>query len=171
MLVGSLWDQEDIYGAVHVFAAIKPKDTDHNKVFMVLGPWFHHQERLDGSAIGPIQFGSDTAAYFRENLLRPFFDHFLKDDAPPADFAAVTVFETGTNRWERLPAWPATSEDGKIDPASLFLQPNGKLGFNRASALEPGFDEYVSDPAKPVPFLPARSICRARKENAIGKPG
>ena len=165
MLVGSLWDQEDIYGAVHVFAAIKPKDTDH-KIFMVLGPWFHHQERLDGSAIGPIKFGSDTAAYFRENLLRPFFDHFLKDDAPPADLAPVTAFETGTNRWERLATWPATGEDGKIpariatrsvaggDPASLFLQPNGKLGFNGAPAAEPGFDEYVSDPAKPVPFLP-----------------
>jgi putative CocE/NonD family hydrolase len=153
MLVHSLWDQEDIYGAVHVFAAIKPKDTDH-KVFLVVGPWFHHQARLDGSAIGAIKFGSDTAAYFRENLARPFFDHFLKDDAPPADLAPVTAFETGTNRWERLPNWPATSEDGKIDPASLFLQPNGKLGFNPAPAAEPGYDEYVSDPAKPVPFLP-----------------
>ena len=153
MLVHSLWDQEDIYGAVHVYAAIKPKDTDH-KVFLVLGPWFHHQARLDGSAIGSIQFGSDTAAYFRENLVRPFFDHFLKDDAPPADLAPVTAFETGTNHWERLPTWPATGDDGKIDPASLFLQPNGKLGFNQAPAAEPGFDEYVSDPAKPVPFLP-----------------
>jgi putative CocE/NonD family hydrolase len=153
MLVHSLWDQEDIYGAVHVFAAIKPKDTDH-KVFLVLGPWFHHQARLDGSAIGAIKFGSDTAAYFRENLARPFFDHFLKDDAPSADLAPVTAFETGTNRWERLPNWPATGEDGRIDPASLFLQPNGKLGFNRAPAAEPGYDEYVSDPAKPVPFLP-----------------
>ena len=153
MLVHSLWDQEDIYGAVHVFAAIKSNDTEH-KVFMVLGPWFHHQARLDGSAIGAIQFGSDTAAYFRENLLRPFFDHFLKDDAPPADLAPVTAFETGTNRWERLPTWPATGEDGRIDPASLFLQPNGKLAFNRAPASEPGYDEYVSDPAKPVPFLP-----------------
>src|SRR5258708_28811976 len=139
MLVGSLWDQEDIYGAVHVFAAIKPKDTDHDKVFMVLGPWFQHQERLDGSAIGPIQFGSDTAAYFRENLLRPFFDHFLKDDAPPADLAAVTAFETGTNRWERLATWPATGGD----PASLFLQPNGKLDFNRAASTGPGLDQYV----------------------------
>jgi hypothetical protein len=153
MLVHSLWDQEDIYGAVHVFAAIKPNDTDH-KVFLVLGPWFHHQARLDGSAIGAIKFGSDTAAYFRENLARPFFDHFLKDDAPPADLAPVTAFETGTNRWERLPNWPATGDDGKIDPASLFLLPNGKLGFNPAPAAEPGYDEYVSDPAKPVPFLP-----------------
>jgi uncharacterized protein len=165
MLVHSLWDQEDIYGAVHVFAAIKPKDTDH-KVFLVLGPWFHHQARLDGSAIGAIKFGSDTAAYFRENLARPFFDHFLKDDAPPADLAPVTAFETGTNRWERLPNWPPTGEDGKIlarnasrsdasgDPASLFLQPSGKLGFSRAPGEEPGYDEYVSDPAKPVPFFP-----------------
>jgi uncharacterized protein len=153
MLVHSLWDQEDIYGAVHVYAAIKQNDTEH-KVFLVLGPWYHHQARLDGSAIGPIQFGSDTAAYFRDNLVRPFFDHFLKDDAPPADLAPVTAFETGTNRWERLPAWPATEDDGKIDPASLFLQPNGKLGFNPAPAAEPGFDEYISDPAKPVPFLP-----------------
>jgi uncharacterized protein len=153
MLVHSLWDQEDIYGAAHVFAAIKDKDTDH-KVFLVLGPWYHHQQRLDGSAIGAIQFGSDTAAYFREHLVRPFFDHFLKDDAPPADLAPVTAFETGTNRWERLPTWPATGDDGKVDPASLFLQPSGKLGFNRSPAADPGFDEYISDPAKPVPFLP-----------------
>src|SRR6201987_1228423 len=155
MLVHSLWDQEDIYGAVHVYAAIKPKDTDH-KVFLVLGPWFHHQARLDGSTIGAIQFGSDTAAYFRENLVRPFFDHFLKDDAPPTDLAPVTAFETGTNRWERLSTWPETGQDGKTlarnasrsdasgDPASLFLLPNGKLGFNQAPAAEPGFDEYVS---------------------------
>jgi uncharacterized protein len=153
MLVHSLWDQEDIYGAVHVYAAIKEKDTD-GKLFLVLGPWFHHQARLDGSAIGPIKFGSDTAAYFRENLVRPFFDHFLKDDAPPADLAAVTAFETGTNRWERLQTWPAREDHGDIDPASLFLQPNGKLGFQRAPATEPGYDEYISDPAKPVPFLP-----------------
>jgi uncharacterized protein len=153
MLVHSLWDQEDIYGAVHVYAAIKEKDTD-GKLFLVLGPWFHHQARLDGSAIGPIKFGSDTAAYFRENLVRPFFDHFLKDDAPPADLAPVTAFETGTNRWERLQTWPAREDHSKIDPASLFLQPNGKLGFQRAPATEPGYDEYISDPAKPVPFLP-----------------
>jgi uncharacterized protein len=158
MLVHSLWDQEDIYGAVHVFAAIKDKDTDH-KVFLVLGPWFHHQARLDGSAIGAIQFGGDTAAYFRERLVRPFFDHFLKDDAPPADLAPVTAFETGTNRWERLPTWPSPGDHGKIDPASLFLQPNGKLSFNRLPASDPGYDEYVSDPAKPVPFLP-RPILR-----------
>jgi putative CocE/NonD family hydrolase len=154
MLVHSLWDQEDIYGALHVFKAIKPKDTDNSKVFLVMGPWFHHQARLDGSAVGEIRFDDDTAAYFRQTLLRQFFDHFLKDDAPPADLAPVNVFETGTNRWERLPTWPAANDGQQIDPVPLYLQPSGKLGFVAPAAAEPGFDEYVSDPAKPVPFLP-----------------
>jgi uncharacterized protein len=154
MLVHSLWDQEDIYGAIHVFQAIKPKDKDNSKAFLVIGPWFHHQERLDGSAIGDIKFGSDTAEYFRENLARPFFDHFLQDDQPPADIAPVTAFETGTDRWEHLSDWPGTEKGGQIDPARLYLQPGGKLGFSTVAATEPGFEEYVSDPAKPVPFLP-----------------
>jgi putative CocE/NonD family hydrolase len=154
MLVDSLWDQEDIYGAPHVFRAIKPKDTDNNKVFLVMGPWYHHQERLLGDAIGDIRFGEDTAAYFRRTLVRPFFDHFLKDDMPPADLAPVTAYETGTNRWEQLSTWPPRSEDGKIDPELLYLQPGGKLGFTAPAGADPGFEEYISDPAKPVPFLP-----------------
>ena len=155
MLVHSLWDQEDIYGALHVFKAIKPKDTDNSKVFLVIGPWFHHQQRLDGSAIGAIRFGSDTAAYFRQHVVRPFFDHFLKDESPPADVAPVTAFETGTNRWERLPTWPAASpEGGQITPKALYLQPGQRLGFSAPPPAEPGFEAYVSDPAKPVPYLP-----------------
>jgi predicted acyl esterase len=98
MLVHSLWDQEDIYGAPHVFRAIKPKDPDNSKVFLVMGPWFHHQQRLQGDAIGDIRFSQDTAAYFRHVLVRQFFDHFLKDDAPPADLAPVTAFETGASQ-------------------------------------------------------------------------
>jgi putative CocE/NonD family hydrolase len=154
MLVHSLWDQEDIYGAIHVFQAIKPKDTANDKVFLVMGPWFHHQARLDGSAIGDLHFGEDTGAYFRRVLVRQFFDHFLKDNAPPMDLAPVTAYETGTNRWERLPNWPASEPGGQLDPVPLYLQPGGKLGFSAPAPAEPGFDEYVSDPAKPVPFLP-----------------
>ena len=154
MLVHSLWDQEDIYGAIHVFQAIKPKDKDNSKVFLVMGPWFHHQERLDGSAIDDIKFGSDTAEYFRKNLARPFLDHFLKDDQLPADISPVTAFETGTNRWERLSDWPGADNGEQLDAARLYLQPGGRLGFSAASATEPGFEEYISDPAKPVPFLP-----------------
>ena len=154
MLVHSLWDQEDIFGNIAVWKAIKPKDTD-NKVFLVIGPWFHHQQRLDGGAIGPIAFGSDTAAYFRRNLLKPFLDHYLKDDAPPLDIAAVSAFETGTNAWRSLKEWPSGCDDGcRIDHEPMYLQPGGKLAPSAAPSSIPGFDTYVSDPAKPVPFLP-----------------
>ena len=154
MLVHSLWDQEDIYGNIAVYKAIKPHDAD-NKVFLVLGPWFHHQERLDGSAVGPIAFGSDTAAYFRHDLLKPFFDHYLKDDAPKLDIPPVSAFETGTNTWRALKAWPSGCDDGcRIDHVPMYLQPGGKLGPAAPAASVPGFESYIADPAKPVPYLP-----------------
>ena len=83
MLVHSLWDQEDIYGNIALYKALKARQADNPNLYLVIGPWFHHQERLDGSAIGQIRFGSDTARYFRLHVLRPFLDHYLKDDAPP----------------------------------------------------------------------------------------
>src|SRR6266568_3010955 len=113
MLVHSLWDQEDIYGALAVYKAIKPKDTDNDKVFLVLGPWHHGQEIEDSSTLGALKFGSDTGLYFRQNVLRPFLDHYLKDAAPQSDVAPVTAFETGTNKWERLSAWPAGCQNGR----------------------------------------------------------
>src|SRR6266700_62040 len=89
MLVHSLWDQEDIYGALAVYRAIKPKDTHNDKVFLVLGPWHHGQEIEDSSTLGALKFGSDTGLYFRQNVLRPFLDHYLKDDAPKSDVPSV----------------------------------------------------------------------------------
>jgi putative CocE/NonD family hydrolase len=155
LLVDSLWDQEDIYGAVHVFRALKPRDPDSNKVFMVMGPWFHHQQRLDGSAIGAIKFGSDTARAFRLSILRPMLDHFLKDDQPAAaPFPPVVAFETGTDHWTQLTGWPACVGECRIDPTPLYFQPGGKLSFAAAPPSEPGSETYVSDPAKPVPYLP-----------------
>jgi uncharacterized protein len=155
MLVHSLWDQEDIYGNIAVYKAIKPQDPDNSKVFLVAGPWFHHQQRLDGSAIGPIQFGSDTALYFRRHLLRPFLDHFLQDDAPPLAIAPVNAFETGTNEWQALPGWPMGCAAGcRIERVPLFLQSGGALSFAAPTAKSSGFTAYVSDPAKPVPYLP-----------------
>src|SRR5580698_5889032 len=152
MLVHSLWDQEDIYGNIALYKAIKPKDAD-NKVFLVLGPWYHHQERLDGSAVGDIRFGSDTAQYFRLHLLRPFLDHFLKDDAPALNISPVNAFETGTNRWLELRAWPAGCADGcAVAHEHLYLQPGGALSFAGPAAA--GIEAYVADPAKPVPYLP-----------------
>ena len=153
MLVHSLWDQEDIYGAPAVYKAIEPKDKNNDKVFLVMGPWSHGQEIEDGSSLGAIKFGSDTALEFRRNILRPFLDHYLKDDAPKSNVAPVTAFETGTNVWRRYPAWPPVAKNDSA-PASkpLYLREGLKLSFEAPSSGESPFDEYVSDPAKPVPF-------------------
>src|SRR5216683_4198838 len=113
MLVHSLWDQEDIYGAMAVYKAIKPKDTDNDKVFLVMGPWHHGQMIGNGNSLGAVKFGSDTALYFRQKILAPFLAQYLKDGAPKADVAPVTAFETGTNEWRRYPAWPPKEEGGK----------------------------------------------------------
>jgi uncharacterized protein len=153
MLVHSLWDQEDIYGDIAVYKAIEPKDTANDKVFLVLGPWHHGQEIGDGSALGAIKFGSDTGLYFRQEILRPFLDHFLKDDAPKMDVAPVTAFETGTNKWRRLPSWPAGCPSGCIIKSTpLYLNAGLRAEFTAPKAGENAFEEYVSDPAKPVPF-------------------
>jgi uncharacterized protein len=165
MLVDSLWDQEDIYGATAVYKAIKPKDTSNDKVFLVMGPWHHGQEIGDGSTLGALKFNSDTGLYFRENILRPFLDQYLKDSAPKADVAPVTAFETGTNTWRRLPSWPAGCTSGcAIRPTRLYLQAGLKAGFDAPKASDAAYDEYVSDPAKPVPY-------RARPSQPVGYGG
>ena len=154
MLVVSQWDQEDIYGAPAVYKAIKPKDTANDKVFLVMGPWHHGQEIGDGSHLGRLHFGMDTGLYFRRNILLPFLDQYLKDDAPKSNVAPVTAFETGTNEWKRLPAWPAGCATGcAIHPKPLYFKSGLKLDFAVPQAGgDAAFEEYVSDPAKPVPF-------------------
>ena len=153
MLVDSLWDQEDIYGAIAVYKAIKPKDTNDDKVFLVMGPWYHGQEIGDGSTLGALKFNSDTALYFRQEILRPFLAHYLKDDVPKSGVAPVTAFETGTNTWRRLASWPSGCAVGcTIRPTPLYLSAGLKLSFTSPAASGAVFDEYVSDPAKPVPF-------------------
>ena len=165
MLVDSLWDQEDIYGATAVYKAIKPKDANNDKVFLVMGPWHHGQEIGDGSTLGALRFNSDTGLYFRENILRPFLDQYLKDSAPKADVAPVTAFETGTNTWRRLPSWPAGCASGcAIRPTRLYLQAGLKAGFDAPKSGDAAFEEYVSDPAKPVPY-------RARPSQPVGYAG
>ena len=162
MLVHSLWDQEDIYGAPAVYRAIKPKDSGNDKVFLVLGPWHHGQEIAEGSSLGALKFGSDTALYFRTQILRPFLDHFLQDGAPPMDVAPVNAFETGTNVWRRLNAWPSGCVSGcTLTPTPLYLRGGLKASFDAPAAGDAPFDEFVSDPSKPVPF-------RSRPSQPIG---
>ncbi|HET7258686.1 MAG TPA: CocE/NonD family hydrolase [Candidatus Acidoferrum sp.] len=162
MLVDSLWDQEDIYGATAVYKAIKPKDANNDKVFLVLGPWHHGQEIEDASSLGALKFSSDTGLYFRQQILRPFLAQYLKDGAPRADIAPVSAFETGRNVWLRLPRWPAGCAAGCApNPTPLYLSAGLKLSMSAPRASDTAFDEYISDPAKPVPF-------RARPSQPVG---
>jgi putative CocE/NonD family hydrolase len=152
LLVHSLFDQEDIYGALHVYKALKPKDTDNSKVFLVAGPWFHHQQRLDGSHIGEINFGTDAALLFRHVVLKNFFDHFLLDAPPPGHLFSAVVFETGSNQWQPLrQGWPAALP---VLTRKYFLAPNSGIVTDTPATAAPDFAEYIADPAKPVPFLP-----------------
>jgi putative CocE/NonD family hydrolase len=162
MLVHSLWDQEDIYGAPAVYKAIKPKDSANDKVFLVMGPWHHGQMIGNGSSLGAIKFGSDTALYFRQKILAPFLAQYLKDDAPKADIATVTAFETGTNVWRRYSTWPPLTPNpsptrgrgekgGKMTP--IYLRAGLKLSLEAPKDGETAHEEYISDPAKPVPFV------------------
>jgi uncharacterized protein len=173
LLVQSLWDQEDIYGAPAVYRAIKPKDTNNDMVYLVLGPWHHAQEISEGSSLGALKFPSDTAKEFREQVLAPFLAQYLKDGAPKANIAPVTAYETGTNRWLKLPAWPAGCPKGSstpttakaaalggrgcpVVPTRLYLQTGLKLAFGAplGESAQYQHDEYISDPAKPVTYLP-----------------
>ena len=169
MLVHSLWDAEDIYGATAVYKAIKPKDRRNDQVFLVLGPWYHGQAIDDGSALGVLRFGSDTARYFRREILRPFLDQYLKEGAPKADVPPVMAFETGTCVWRRLPAWPATDSGGDIRPTPLYLNAGLKLSLTSPKSGDAPFDDYVSDPAKPVPYR-ARPIQPVAYEKAMTWP-
>jgi putative CocE/NonD family hydrolase len=162
MLVAGFWDQEDIYGATAVYKAIKPKDTGNDKVYLVIGPWFHGQQIGDGSSLGKLKFGADTGLYFRQEILRPFLAQYLKDGAPKAEVAPVTAFETGTNAWRSLPAWPAGCASGcTLKATPIYLSAGLKLSRTKPNARDGAYEEYVSDPAKPVPF-------RARPNQPVG---
>jgi putative CocE/NonD family hydrolase len=153
MLVHSLWDQEDIYGAPAVYKAIKPKDINNDKVFLVMGPWHHGQEIQNADRLGAIRWGSDTGTYFRTAILRPFLDHFLKDGAPPMDVAPVNAYESGTNTWRSLQSWPSGCTSGcNIKPTPVYLNAGMKMSMVAPTASGDVYDEYISDPAKPVPF-------------------
>jgi putative CocE/NonD family hydrolase len=168
MLVHSLWDQEDIYGAIAVYKALKPLDKGNDKVFLVMGPWHHGQEINEASRLGAIKFDSDTGLYFRRHILLPFLDHYLKDaktDTPP-----VTAFQTGTNEWQRLQSWASSWFSDSHGPRSqLYLQAGLKAGFAEPRAGAGAFDEYVSDPSKPVPFR-ARPIQPVGYDNGMTWP-
>ena len=151
MYIHSLWDQEDIYGAIAAYKATEPKDQNNDKNFLVIGPWSHGRANGNGSFLGPLQFNGDTALYFRRTILLPFLNERLKEGAPKADTPPVLAYETGTNTWHRYNAWPISCESGcaqKMQP--LYLKPGLRLGFDAPASAGASYEEYVSDPAHPV---------------------
>jgi putative CocE/NonD family hydrolase len=147
--VAGWWDQEDFYGPIKIYELLEKHDTE-NKNFLVVGPWNHGGwARGDGDKLGRLNFGSATADYFRRNIREPFFAYYLKDEKNPNLPEALT-FRTGTNEWVRHDSW--TPKEAVVK--NLYLQAGGKLSFDVPSAGSPAFDEYVSDPANPVPYRP-----------------
>jgi putative CocE/NonD family hydrolase len=152
LIVDGLFDQEDIYGGPALYKALSKTDPSGAMVHLVLGPWNHGQGRIEGRGIGEIQFEGDTATWFRRTAMQPFLDHYLKD-APMPDTPRVLVYETGADQWHRYDAWPRSGAEGCPELArNLFLLPGGQLAFDQPTASNSDYDEYVSDPAKPVPY-------------------
>ncbi len=143
MLVHSLWDQEDIYGAMAVYAAIKPKDAANDMVYLSMGPWYHGQGIDNGSSLGAVDWDADTAKQWRHDVLAPFLAHYLK--GTPMDVAPVTAFQSGANRWQKLSGWSVAEGTAK-----LYLKPGMTLGFDPAQGGATA--DYVSDPAIPVTY-------------------
>ncbi|WP_375402607.1 CocE/NonD family hydrolase [uncultured Sphingomonas sp.] len=146
-----LWDQEDMYGAIVAWEALKAKGKQSNN-FLVMGPWRHSQANYDGSSLGEFKWRGDTATQWREEYLFPFFDQYLRPGRPAFTPPQALVYNTGDNRWDELADWPLACETGCRAPLkAIYLQADGGLGFAKGAV---GGDAYVSDPAKPVPHLP-----------------
>ncbi|CAN7355467.1 CocE/NonD family hydrolase [Phenylobacterium sp. LjRoot225] len=152
--IGSLFDQEDIYGAPRAYAAAEAKDAANDMNFLALGAWRHSGVNYEQRALGAYKLAGDTATQFRRDYLKPFLDQRLKTHGPKADTPPVLIYQTGTDRWQRLQKWPAACESGcQTGLKPLHLQPKKGLGFT-APAAGRAYDEYVSDPANPVPYVP-----------------
>jgi putative CocE/NonD family hydrolase len=152
MWLQGLWDQEDMWGAIHSWEALKAAGHLANN-YLVMGPWRHSQINYDGYNLGPLKWAGDTSADFRKNVIVPFFDRYLKDDAPKFQMPRVQIYNTGENHWDHFADWPIACPAGCAKPLTpIYLSANFVLSFDKPAAASGG-DSYVSDPAHPVPFV------------------
>jgi putative CocE/NonD family hydrolase len=147
MWVQGLWDQEDMWGAIQSYTALK-KENKLKGNYLVMGPWRHSQVNADGYSLGAFRWEGDTALQFRRDVLKPFFDQYLKDGARQADTPPVFIYNTGENHWDRLNSWPLAEKN-----RPLYLQSDFGLAFSQPAASTSA-DTYISDPQKPVPYIP-----------------
>ena len=148
LVVGGLFDAEDCFGAFRTYEAIEKLNPAYASNRLVMGPWFHGNwgGRGDGSSLGNVAFNSKTAEYYQEKIEAPFFNFHLKDKGTNS-LPEATVFQTGSNEWKNYAKWPPAESSMK----KMYFQENGVLNFNQPLAAS-SFDEYVSDPNKPVPY-------------------
>ena len=148
MTVGGWFDAEDLFGTLAVYRAVEESSPGAFNI-LVMGPWSHGGwARMDGSSLGDVKFGSDTSLFYRREIESPFFRHFLKG-AGDLNLPEAYVFQTGKNEWVREDQWPPV----KTQARSLFLRGDGKLSWEPDGQDSPeSFDEYISDPNKPVPY-------------------
>jgi putative CocE/NonD family hydrolase len=139
------WDQEDSYGAPAVYRALEPNDKNNDMVALHIGPWRHSGANHYGFDLGALTFNGDTAREWRTEYVKPFFDHWLKG-APDPKTPPVLTYATGVNQWNVSARWPM----GAMKP--IYLTIGGVATFERPKVT--GHEEYISDPAKPVPFIP-----------------
>ena len=159
MTVGGWFDAEDLFGALHVYDSVE-KNSPGITNMIVMGPWYHGGwAGADGDALGHVRFGAKTSLFYREKMEFPFFQHWLKDAEDPK-LPEAYMFETGTNQWRRYDAWPPKNAAVK----QLYLHAGGKLSFDPPSEeAANAFDEYVSDPARPVPYISETSRLMTRE--------
>ncbi len=149
LTVGGWFDAQNLYGAIQVFYHVQ-KNSPQTDNHIVMGPWYHGGwGSTSGENDGAIPFGQPTAEYFVKKVEQPFFDHYLKG-TPATPTALATVFETGANQWHQLQQWPPANATA----TAFYLRADGKLSVDPPGAAERApYDEYVSDPARPVPFM------------------
>jgi uncharacterized protein len=146
--VGGWFDAEDLAGTLGTYHAIETNNPGLKNV-LVMGPWMHGAWLLsDATSLGPLTMQAGTGTFFRDQLAAPFFEHYLKDQ-PASDLPEANVYETGSNRWVRYDEWPPA----KAEQKTLYLRAQGKLSFEPPANGEAEFDEYISDPRQPVPYL------------------
>jgi putative CocE/NonD family hydrolase len=156
LTVGGWFDAEDLFGALSTYKSVEQQNPAAlNR--LVMGPWYHGGWAGDGDHLGAVSFGSKTGEFFREHIEFPFFQYYLKERSD-FDLPHAYVFETGANQWRRYEQWPPKNTQMK----SIYFHSGGKLSF-APPAEDTAFDEYVSDPAKPVPYISDTSPTMTRE--------
>jgi putative CocE/NonD family hydrolase len=146
LVVGGLFDAEDCFGAWRTYGSIEQKAKNNNK--LVMGPWYHGQwASLNGSYLGNVQFGANTSTWYQNNIEIPFFNYYLKGKGDISKMAEATIFCSGSNEWKSFAQWPPADKQDQ----PLYLQAGGRLGWEKPTTKN-SFSEYISDPAKPVPY-------------------